>query len=267
MRVFKLVASVSLAFLVFGGASVWADDEDDNNRRGGEGEKLFSAQLLRIADLSVPAGNAAGQQLGPLFGPNGDDPLGEGSVDVRAEGRTDISVRGGSPSKSYTVFFCRFAFGPAGCVMVGAAGALTTDSGGNGTARLDFPQPLTGPDSWAGVFILTRPVSNQPTNEYVSGFHLRLAPMVNENQAEIEIQGQVTSVNMGNGSFRIGSFPQDIMTDNATQFRDGLQKFSDVKMGIQVEVKAKVSNGNLLALEVQGKGGPELSRGRGRGHD
>lgn len=263
MRVIKYVASVSLAFLIFGSTPARADDDEDN-RRGGEGKKLFETQLVRIADLNVPAGNPAGQQLGPLFGPNGTDPLDEGMVDVRAEGRVDISVRGAMASQTYSSFFCRFAFGPTGCLAVGAAGALATDSRGDGRAELDFPQPAT-PSSWAGVFILTRVVSGQPTNEYVSGFGLRPAMMANPNQADIEVQGQVASINNGARSFRIGSFPQDVGTDNATRFRDGLRQFSDLQMGMQVEVKGKVlGNGSILAVEVEGKGGPELSRGRGR---
>ena len=263
MRVTRLVTTLSLAALMFAGRPLAADDDD---RQGGEGKPRFEAELLRIADLNVPNGNPAGQQLGPAFGPNGTDPLQEGSVEVRNEGRVDISVRGAAASQSYTVFFCRFGFGPAGCVMVGTAGALATDSRGDGSVRLDFPQPASANSSWAGAFILTRVVSGQPTNEFVSGFRIR--PPENPNQAEVQIEGQVSSINGGNQSFRVGSFQQDIFTDNATQFRGGLRRFADLTIGMRVEVKARTNNGQLLAREVEGKG-PESnpSRGRGRGRD
>lgn len=254
----------ALALLVAGTGPILGDDEDNQ----GEGKKIFQTDLVRIADLNVPNGNPAGQQLGPLYGPNGTDPLDEGSVLVREEGRIEVSLRGAAASQAYSVFFCRFAFAPGtGCLAVGAAGALTTDSKGNGTAKLIFPQPGSTPSFWAGVFILTRSVSGTPTNEYVSGFRLR--PGTNPNETELDIEGQVSMVNIGAKSFRVGSLAQDIFTDGATKFGGGLKGFSDLAIGVGVEVKARTGNdGRLLAGEIEGKGPMgELMRSRGRGHE
>jgi hypothetical protein len=255
----------AVALLVAGTGPILGDDEDN---QGGEGKKIFQTDLVRIADLNVPNGNPAGQQLGPLYGPNGTDPLDEGSVLVREEGRIEVSLRAAAAGQAYSVFFCRFAFAPgAGCLAFGAAGALATDSKGNGTAKLNFPQPGSTPSFWAGVFILTRSVSGTPTNEYVSGFRLR--PRTKPDEAELDIAGQVSSVNAGAKSFRVGSLPQDIVTDNATKFGGGLKGFSDLAIGVGVEVKAKTGNdGRLLASEIEGKGPMgELVRSRGRRHD
>lgn len=254
----------ALALLVAGTGPILGDDEDNQ----GEGKKIFETDLVRIADLNVPAGNPAGQQLGPLYGPNGTDPLEEGSVLVREEGRIEVSLRGGAGSQAYSVFFCRFAFAPGtGCLAIGAAGALTTDSKGDGAAKLDFPQPGSTPSFWAGVFILTRMVSSTPTNEYVSGFRLR--PGSKPDEAGLDIEGQVSAVNSGAKSFRVGSLPQDIFTDNATKFGGRLKGFSDLAIGVEVEVKAKTgSDGRLTAGEIEGKGPMgEPVRSRGRGHD
>ncbi len=255
----------ALALLVAGTGPILCDDEDN---QGGEGKKIFQTDLVRIAGLNVPAGNPAGQQLGPLYGPNGTDPLDQGSVLVREEGRIEVSLRGAAASQAYSVFFCRFAFAPGtGCLAVGAAGALTTDSKGNGTANLMFPQPGSTPSFWAGVFILTRTVSSTPTNEYVSGFRLR--PGSKPDEADLDIEGQVSMINTGAKSFRVGSLPQDIFTDGATKFGGRLKGFSDLAIGVEVEVKAKTGNGgSLLASEVEGKGPMgEPVRSRGRGHE
>jgi hypothetical protein len=174
-------------------------------------------------------------------------------------------VRRASPSVKYTVFLCRFGFGPAGCVMVGAADSLATDAEGNGRVSLQFTPSTTGPSSWAAEFILTRTISGQPTNEFASGFRVR-PPMTPPEGAEIDIEGFVTSINTATKSFRVGNLPQDIFTDNATEFRGRAHSFSDLVVGRRVEVKGRVgSDGKLTAREVElGGEGSEPPRGRGR---
>lgn len=205
----RRITTLCVAALFCGLVPLMADDDEGK----GGGIKTFTAQLLRIAELNVPAGNPAGQQLGPLFGPNGADPLKDGSVVVRNDGRVEILLRGAQPNQTYSAFFCRFAFGPAGCVAIGAAGAVPTDSAGNARVNLDFPQPPSSNNAWAGVFILTRASANQ----FVSGFLVRAAG--NTEQTDLEITGAITSLNTGASSFRVGTLGQDIFTDGATEFQ------------------------------------------------
>src|SRR5262249_59512399 len=121
----------------------------------------------------------------------------------------------------------------------------------------------TGPTSWAGVFILTRTISSQPTNEFVTGFRVRPPKMEG---AEIEIEGFISSINTPDKSFRVGNLPQDIFTDNATEFRGRVHSFSDLMVGRRVEVNGRVgADSKLKALEVGlGGEGSEPPRGRGR---
>ena len=264
----KWAAALALMFAL-GNHLLLADDDDRDRGRGG-GMGTFEAQLLRMAEVNTPVAN---QPLGPAFTPNGADPLDDGSVEVREGGGVEVRLRGAAPSQAYSVFFCRFGFGPP-CLAVGAIGALMTDSRGDGRASLDFPQPATGPNGWAGVFVLTRVVSTQPTNEFVSGFRIRPAT-VNPNRTDLEVQGMITSINAANQSFRIGTLQQDIFTDNATEFRGRVRQFSDLAVGLPVEVKARTAaDGRLFARELEGKGGDddkghdnEPPRRRGRGRD
>ena len=236
---------------------LWADDD----RRQGEGKKLYEAQLVRIADLVVPQGNPAGQQLGPAFAPNGVDPLDEGSVEVRDEGRVEIRLRGAAPMQGYSAYVCLVGFGPAGCTRLGDAGALATDEDGNARKGFDLPKP----GSQAAFFVVTRAVNNQPTNEYVSGWRSR-SPN-GEEMTEMEVAGSISSIDAANRSFRLAGLNQDIFVNGATEFKGSVRGFSDLKTGMRVEVEATLgADGKLTAREIKAKPA-EPPRGRGHGHD
>ena len=252
----RRITTLCGAVLFCGIIPLMADDDEGK----GEGIKTFTTQLLRIAELNVPAGNPAGQQLGPLFGPNGADPLDEGSVEVRNKGQVEVRLRGAQPNQTYSAFFCRFGFGPTGCVPIGPAGAVATDSAGNGRANLEFPQPPNANNAWAGAFILTRASANQ----FVSGFLVRAAG--NTEATDLEITGLITSLNTGALSFRVGTLPQDIFTDSATVFKGQVKKFLDLVIGARVEVEARtLPDGRLMSREVKVTG-PQGDPPRRRGH-
>ena len=252
MALWKWAFSLTLALIPFS-ISARADERLDD----------FQAQLIRVSELNT---DPAGQALGPAFVPAGSDPLGEGSVGLNGDRKVEVRLRGAAPSKEYSMHFCRFGFGPAGCVPLSTAGALTTDADGNGRVRVDFPQPPTGSNAWAGAFVLARNISGQQTYEFMSGFRLRPAP---DEAAEIQIEGFLSSINTPARSFRVGNLPQDIFVDNATEFRGEARAFSDLAVGKFAEIKARVSNdGKVTAREVELKGqGFEPPRGRGHRRD
>jgi len=241
------------AGVVLAGSLTWADDD----RRQGEGKMILQAQLLRPADLTALAGSLSPQSLA-FWGAAGSDPLDEGSVEVRDEGRVEIRLREAAPSQSYSVLFCPVGAALPGCLPAGQTGALATDEKGNGRANLDFPQP----GSWAGVFLVRRAINGQALIEYVSGFRSRPAKM-EEQTTELEIEGPIKSIDAANKSFRVGALPQDIFTDGATEFKGSVKGFADLAIDARVEVKARANpQGRLIAVEVQGKG-----RGKGKDDD
>jgi hypothetical protein len=225
---------VIAAFFSACGSSVVRADEDQ-----GLGEKLFEADLIRVADLSST------EQLGPLFGPNGTDPLEAGLVTVRRKRQIEIQIQGAVPSVTYQAFFCRFGFPPSGCV---ALGLVETDREGSGKARLPFPAPQ---QAWAGVFVLTR---NAPatTNEFVSGF--RFPPAEEQSGGvEVELRGTVASLNVANGSFRLGKLPLDIFVGPATRF-ERIAGFAALQVGDQVQVTGFIrADGTIFATRVRGE--------------
>ncbi len=222
------VVSLFLLLLLIGSVPVWADDDDD-------GDGNFRARVLRIADLGSDA-------LGPAFGPNGNDPLRKGRVEVRGKRRVEAELRGASPTSVYNVFFCRFGFGPSACLNLGS---MTTDAEGDAEAHFTFPAGL---NAGAGVFVFTRDVP-PATNEFVSGF--QFAAAVEEGAVEVELKGRISSINASNSSFRLSNFPADIFTGPSTRF-EKLNGFGALAAGLRVEVKGFVrADGTILATKIE----------------
>jgi hypothetical protein len=215
------------------GPSVVRADEDQ-----GLGEKLFEADLIRIADLGST------EQLGPLFGPNGTDPLEAGLVTVRRKRQIEIQIQGAVPSVTYQAFFCRFGYPPAGCVGLGL---VQTDREGSGEARLPFPAPQ---QAWAGVFVLTRNASVTTYYEFVSGFRFP-AVEAQPGGVELDLRGTVASLNVANGSFRLGKLPLDIFVGPATRF-DRIAGLAALHVGDQVQVTGFIrADGTIFATRVR----------------
>jgi hypothetical protein len=135
------------------------DDQEQGN------EEAFEADLQRVG--MVNAG------LGPGFGPTGNDPLLSGRVEVKGksegggenegQGPVEVTVAGAVANATYMVEFCRFGVGPSGCFSLGS---FATDMQGNAQAELAFSLPGT----FDGIFVITRNVSGQDENEFVTGF-------------------------------------------------------------------------------------------------
>ncbi len=126
------------------------ESEEEN-----EAENEFEVNLQ-------PAGMISGG-LGSSFGAAGNDPLVAGRVQVESE--VEVELTGAAANALYAVEFCRFGVGPSGCLAVGS---VTTDAQGNAKAELGFPMMGT----FDGIFVLTRMVSGQTLNEFVTGFRI-----------------------------------------------------------------------------------------------
>ncbi len=250
MRILQWVAALAVGF-VFSSTLVRADDGN-----GGKGNAGADLSLFRVADINGPGvGSGA-------FPQSGTDPLKDGLVTVGGNGKVGVALSGASPSQAYSVYFCRFGFGQAGCLLLGQAGALATDAKGNGSASVTFPPPApNAPNNWAGAFVLTR--SGTTTNEYVSGFRLNAA---STQQPGFEFDGLISSITAGKLSFRIGNLGQDIFTNGSTQYGGGLKGFADLIVGMRVEVQGTVMvDGTLLANSVD-QNGTDDDPPRWRGH-
>lgn len=224
------VLPLFLLFFLIGSVPVWADDDDGDGK-----DKIFRSDLVRLADLGSDA-------LGSGFGPNGNDPLRKGKVEIRGNRRVEAELRGAAPSSAYNLFFCRFGFGPSACQNLGS---MTTDAEGDAEARFTFPAGL---NAGAGVFVFTRDVP-PATNEFVSGF--QFAAAVDEGAVEVELKGRIGSINASNSSFRLSNFAADIFTGTSTRF-EKLSGFGALAVGLRVEVKGFVrADGAILATKIE----------------
>lgn len=234
------VIAVLLAYAILA-SGLWAVD------RGRAIRPLGPNSLVPVSSLNVPSGTPAGQPLGPGFVPAGSDPLRAGSANLTANGTLHVDLHGASPLQTYSAYFCRFGFGPAGCVQVGQAGGISTDSNGNGHADLDFPASV-GSEDWTGQVLITRTISSTTTYEYVGAIHVGINRAA---QPSFDLQGQISSITASTSSFVISPLKDMIVTDSSTTFDGKAHSFSDLMLGMQVEVKGVVlSDGTLLATDV-----------------
>lgn len=224
------------------GASVaWADEDEDRK------EKSFAAEIVRVADLSFH------DQLGPFFGPNGNDPLRDGKLEVRGNRKVEVQLKGTVPSTVYNVFFCPFGLPPAGCLGLGTT---TTNSEGNAKTSLPFAATQ---NTWAGAFIFTRNTPN-PTSQFISGFQFAQNEGEAQGGVEVELEGKISSLNSSNQSFRLNNFPVDIFVGPDTRFKK-VGGFGALLVGQKVEVKGFTrTDGTILATRVEAEHGDDDDR-------
>lgn len=207
---------------------------DDNEGRGnGPADRIFEADLLRVADLgSTP--------LGPMFTQNGSDPLDSGSVAVSRQRDVQVQVQGAVASATYSIFFCPFGFAAGNCLSIGN---FNTNAAGNANGQ--FPVPVTL-QNWVGVFLLTRNTANQ----FVSGFQTPAAPM-GAVGAEVDLRGKVSAVNTSNNSFQLEGFPVNIVVGTSTRFQR-INGLGDLRLGDQVVVTGITqTGGSIFATRVR----------------
>lgn len=208
---------------------------------------LGSSTLVPVSDLNLPSGASASQPLGPAFVPAGTDPLQEGRAEVSPDGTVHVNLQGASASQAYSAYFCRFGFGSAGCILLGQAGALTTDGSGNGQANLAFPA-VQSTQNLAGLVLITRAISSVTTYEYAAAIQVPVSPTA---QTRFNIQGQISSIDTATSSFVISPLTLTITTNSSTKFHGQVNNFSALTVGMQVDVSGVVSSdGTLVATDV-----------------
>ena len=217
------------------------------NLRANDPDSLAPGALVPLADLNVPSGTPPGQPLGPAFVPTGSDPLQSGTAHISSDGTLHVDLDGASPNQTYTAYFCRFGFGPAACVLVGQVGAISTDAHGNGQAALDFPTTL-GSEDWAGVVLIARASASATTYEYIGAIHVSINTAA---QPHFDVQGQISALVAAAASLVVSPFKESIVTDASTKFKGKIHSFSDLVVGMHVEVKGvTLPDGTLLATSV-----------------
>jgi hypothetical protein len=201
---------------------------DDDSRLG---EKLFTAELVRVEELT-----------GGPAGPAGTDPLDRGRIDVRRKRQVEAAVFGAAQTATYGVVFCRATVvSQPLCVTLGD---LITDAKGYGTARFPFP---TAGESWTGAFVLTRNGANQ----FVSGFRF---PPLEESQpgvVEVEFKGPIGSLNPANQSLRLAGLAVDVFVTASTKL-EGIEGFAGLQTGEAVKIRAIVRpDGTIQAVSIE----------------
>jgi hypothetical protein len=200
------------------------------------GPKLFEAELVRTEMLPADAASII-----PF--PWSNDPLRDGSVEVRGKGFVSIELEGAAPEAQYTVLACRLSQAGDRCAAIGP---VQTDAKGDARADLEWRAPAA---AYALFFALQR---NNATM-FVSGFAMPAGPPPVSGtpaSAEIEIRGVIATV--GANSFTIAGVAQAIVTDQNTKYLGTLKGFADLKPGLKVEVSgATTAAGTILASRIQ----------------
>jgi hypothetical protein len=252
-----------LAMLLLSTVVVLRADGGEEGNPSPNGQQLFDTQLIRVANLNVPTGIPAGQQLGPFFLPNGTDSLDAGRVQVLRNRKAQFELRGAAPNVTYKAFFCRFGFlSTAGCFPL--VGQLETNDEGNAEALLSFlDNPAGDADNWAGAFIVARTVASSMTNEYVSGFSFPSLPPAEAAGADVDVSGRIASINTASSSFRLAELAVDIFTGPTTKYQK-IDSFADLVVSMDVAVKGLTKpDGTILATNVRSeeKGNPHDNKG------
>ena len=224
----------------------WADDEHGKGKGKGKGHdngveerdegresNLFEAQIVKVADLGTGG-------LGAGFPGVGSDALSEGEVSVKANRKVEVELEGAAANGTYNVFFCRFVTAN-NCVSLAPA-TLQTNGSGNFEGNFDFPAG-TG-NVLAGVFLFVRGGNAQ----FISGIQMPAAAV--DLGVDIELKGTITSINAANQTFRLETFPVDITVNASTRF-SGLDRFSDLKVGQNVEVEGIAAAGGVTASRIK----------------
>lgn len=94
----------------------------------------------------------------------GSDPLRTGRVIIEGA-NIRVRLEGAAVTTAYTVRFCAYDAGPAGCLD---AGLLTTDASGNANATV----PFASSGDYGGVVLLMRDVSGAPRAQFITGFEI-----------------------------------------------------------------------------------------------
>lgn len=159
MQIEKIIPFFGAVVLAAGLTGCNSMGDPHSSSENSEDEDQFEVSLVRVADLEATGKGA--------FSNIGTDPLTAGRVEIEelSENEVEARVQGAASNVTYSVNFCSFAAGLGGCSGVAT---LSTDAMGQGEVKFAFSQTGT----FAGVFLLSRPVDGQAQNQFVTGFSL-----------------------------------------------------------------------------------------------
>ncbi len=203
-----------------------------------ERQSVMEAQIIRLADVPVPQG-----LVNPLGVP-GTDGLDAGTIDVKANGKVEISLNlpTAGAQRRYLVEFCRFGLLP-GCQ------ALTKQNSndntiGEGQSELWMPQ---GGPRWVGYFIFSRTLNNTKNVHFVSGF--RAATSVVPTGPAIELTGVIDTISGPVIKLKNLSLPIRVTDDTFIYGKE--RKLSDLEPGMSVEIKGVISGNEVYAERIK----------------
>jgi hypothetical protein len=226
-----LVLSALSSVALMAAPLLWGSEEDEDRA-----SRLATSALVRTADLPADPFSII-----PL--PWGADPLGSGSVEVRARRLLDVQLHGAPANLIYDVLMCNLNILANRCTVLGT---VTVDS--EGKARTELNLPAAG-NTWATFFALTR----GGMTHFVSGFAFLAMPPAVSNGAEVEVKGRVSGTNAPANIVNIQGFAPLIFVDAQTKFK-GIDGLAELTIGTEVEVQgATRPDGNLQARELKVK--------------
>lgn len=206
------------------------DDQEDDDL----GRKLAEMQLIRTADMVA-------DPLSLVPFPWGNDPLGQGSIEVRARRLLAVHLQGVPPASTFSVQYCAAANSPARCQMLGQ---VQTNDEGNASAAIPFP---AAGNPWTGFFVLLRDGKTM----YVSGF--AFPPMPPMGGASVNVEGRVAGMDLNTMTFTVEGFAPLVRVNSDTRFTANL-KLDDLKVGSKVEVEGSTqADGSILATRVKAR--------------
>lgn len=245
----KTLSGLVAVLFVFGGLCL-AQPEDVQDL----GPKIFQAQWVSVDKLPPDTSSI-------IPSPWGNDPLRDGEIEVRAKGQVKVDLEGVEPDSEYTLWVCKFTSAALDqrCTQLGK---VPSDSKGKAGAVVPWPSAAFGP--YAVFFVLTR----NATAMFVSGFHMPsgVPPVTGVPPSpggppadppkpgwkEVQLKGTIASV--GSGSFMVGDVM--VQVDGATEFTGRVKQFSDLTVGMSVQVMGKTVTGGVLAVRVIVTGKP-----------
>ncbi len=254
------VALLSLLALCGAGAVRADDNEESVSVRSAEGAPL-DFRLIQVSAFnpSITVSNAGTDQLAQNTN-NHLAVLNDRTVQIEFH---PVVTQAPSPL-TYKVWFCRFGaiFGPAatgsGCVALldpastatpKAPLVLTVDANGTAKGTAVFPalaaDAPAGSDVWSGGFVITRDITSgtntAATVEFVNAFEFSSAPEQEQQQqpgqpgaTEIQLSGQVSSIDVPNQSFLIGG--AKVVVNDSTRFEGRYKSLSELAEGMRVVV-------------------------------
>jgi hypothetical protein len=128
------------------------------------GDSFYNAHLQRVKSLNYSSTNKS-------IGPQGNDPLKDGTVVHHDFMFFRVTLAGAKPSTTYSVRWCEFGFSGSPSTGCSFLGQFNTDQNGNGSTDVQFSSSSNRHATFqAGAFLIRHLNTQGGATEFLSGF-------------------------------------------------------------------------------------------------